>query len=53
MIKKTKKYNTGSKEKHDTTSLENIKKTSKEANIKLPSESSVIEAKKWVEKNQK
>ncbi|QSZ27632.1 DUF3787 domain-containing protein [Aceticella autotrophica] len=52
MIRKSKKSNTGSKEKHDT-SLENIKKTSKEANIKLPSESSVIEAKKWVEKNQK
>ncbi|SNX54251.1 DUF3787 domain-containing protein [Thermoanaerobacterium sp. RBIITD] len=53
MIRKSKKYSKEPIEKHETASWANIKETTEKANVPIPSEMEVINAKKWVDENEK
>lgn len=53
MIRKNKKYKKEPIEKHETASWANIKETKEVANVPIPSEMEVINAKEWVDENEK
>lgn len=53
MIKKVKKHHRLPIEKHETAAWANIHKTKSESNVPIPNEIEVINAKEWVEENQK